>query len=124
MASLTKKFKIADVFDSDQVDISFLDFENFFNIYQDENAYYFYNLNSTVYLDIPQSRLKNYVCQYDLHWPTISYNIYGTVRLAWVLMKVNNISPDIAFNIVPAGSTVKYLDRNDITTIIDSFSGA
>lgn len=124
MASLTKKFKIADVFDSDQVDISFLDFENFFNIYQDENAYYFYNLNSTVYLDIPQSRLKNYVCQHDLHWPTISYNIYGTVRLAWVLMKVNNISPDIAFNIVSAGSTVKYLDRNDITTIIDSFSGA
>ena len=124
MASLTKKFKITDVFDSDQTDIKFTDFENFFNIYQDENAYFFYNLNSTIYLDVPSSRLKTYVCQHDLHWPIISYNIYGTVRLAWVLMKLNNISPDIAFNIVPAGSSVKYLDRNDITTIIDKFSEA
>lgn len=118
----TNGFKVDDVFDNDYEEIKFTDFENFFNIYQDKNADYFFNLNSTVYLDIPSSRLKTYVCQHDLHWPVISWNIYGTVRLWWILMKVNNITPDISFNIVPAGSKVKYLDRSDITTVIDKFS--
>lgn len=102
--------------------VKFTDLENFFSIYQDENAYYRYNLNSTVYLNVPSSRLKTYVCKHDMHWPTISYDLYGTVRLAWVLMKVNGITPDISFDIVPAGSSVKYLDRSDITTVIDSFN--
>lgn len=102
--------------------VKFIDLENFFNVYQNEDAYYCFNLNSTVYIDVPPSRLKTYVCQHDMHWPTISYNVYGTVRLAWALMKVNNITPDAAFNIIPAGSEIKYLDRSDITTVIDGFS--
>ena len=117
-----KAFRLPDIFQDNQGEVKFTDLENFFNVYQDTDAYYRYNINSTVYLDVPASRLKTYVCQHDIHWPTISYNIYGTVRLAWVLMKVNGITPDIAFNIVPAGSEVKYLDRSDITTVIDGFS--
>lgn len=118
-----KKFKLPQVLHDGDGSVKFTDLENFFNVYQDENAYYHFNLNSTVYLSVPPSRLKSYACQHDLHWPTISYNLYGTVRLAWVLMKINNITPDISFNIVPAGSVVKYLDRSDITTVIDQFGG-
>lgn len=107
--------------DPGQEVLTFVDFENSLNIYQDKDDFYFYNLNSTIYLDVPNEMLKSFVCQHDLHWPTISYHIYGTVRLAWVLMKLNNITPNIAFEIVPAGSVVKYLDRADITTLIDKF---
>lgn len=117
----SKKFKLPQILQDGEGSVKFTDLENFFNVYRDKNDYYHYNLNSTVYLSVPPSRMKSYVCQHDLHWTTISYNLYGTVRLAWVLMKLNNITPDISFNIVPAGSTVKYLDRGDITTIIDQF---
>lgn len=101
--------------------LTFVDFENFLNIYQDKDDFYFYNLNSTLYLDVPESRLKKFPCQHDLHWSTISYKIYGTVRLAWLLMKINHITPATAFNIVPAGSIVKYLDRGDLTIVLDEF---
>lgn len=117
-----RKFHLAEILKDDDSSVKFTDLDNFFNIYQNPDAYFQYNFNSTVYIDVPTSRLKTYVCQHDMHWPTISYNIYGTVRLAWVLMKVNNITPDLAFNIVPASSEVKYLDRSDITTVIDGFS--
>lgn len=116
-----EKFQLQDVFRDGEESVKFTDLENFFNIYQDKNSYYKFNINSTVYIDVPPSRLKTYKCQHDMHWPTISYQIYGTVHLAWVLMKVNNITPDISFEIVPAGSEVKYLDRGDVTTVIDEF---
>ena len=117
-----RKFHLAEILKDDDSSVKFTDLDNFFNIYQNPDAYFQYNINSTVYLDVPPSRLKTYVCQHDMHWPTISFNVYGTVHLAWVLMKVNNITPDIAFEIVPAGSEVKYLDRSDITTVIDGLS--
>lgn len=117
-----RKFHLAEILKDDDSSVKFTDLDNFFNIYQNPDAYFQYNINSTVYLDVPPSRLKTYVCQHDMHWPTISFNVYGTVHLAWVLMKVNNITPDIAFEIIPAGSEVKYLDRSDITTVIDGFS--
>ena len=101
--------------------LTFVDFENSLNVYQDKNDFYFYNLNSTIYLDVPNSRLKKFICQHDLHWPIISYKIYGTVRLAWLLMKINHIMPKLAFEIVPAGSIVSYLDRGDLTTVLDNF---
>ena len=127
MASIRKNtdqapFRLIDVFENDEELVKFTDLENFFNIYQDKNAYYFFNLNSTLYLDIPPSRLKTFVVQHDMHWSTISYHLYDTVRLAWLLMKVNNITPNIAFDIIPAGSTVKYLDRSDIATVIDALT--
>lgn len=99
----------------------FTDFDNFFDIYQDEESNFFYNLNSTMYFDVPDSHLKTYICQHDIHWPTISYNIYGTVRLAWLLMKINEITPDLAFKIIPSGSKVKYLDKSDIATVVSNF---
>ena len=113
-------FKILDKFRDGDAEVKFDDLETTFNIYQDKYNYFYYNLNSTVYISIPSSRLKTYVCQHDVHWPTISYNLYGTVRLAWLLMKINNITPMISFKIIPAGSQIKYLDKSDLATVIDS----
>lgn len=115
-----KNLRLPDIIENDSA-YKFTDFDNFFHIYQDKDSNYFYNLNSTMYFEIPEERLKTHVCQHDEHWPTISYELYGTVRLAWVLMKINNIVPSLSFKIIPAGSRVKYLDRSDITTVIENF---
>lgn len=116
-----ESFRLPDILDDGDGSVKFTDFENQFHIYLDENSYYKFNLNSTIYLDVPPSRLKTYICKHDMHWPTISYQIYGTVRLAWILMKINGITPNISFEIVPAGSEVRYLDRSDVTTVINEF---
>ena len=117
-----EKYKLTDILERGDSSVKFTDLENFFNVYRDKNDYFRYNVNSTIYLDVPSSRLKTYVCQHDMHWPTISYAIYNTVRLSWVLMKINGITPEISFDVVPAGSKVKYLEMSDVTTILDGFT--
>jgi len=86
--------KISDI-DSESNVVSMLDFENFFDITTDRNGYKRYNLNSTLYLNYSYGDLLEYVPSHDLHWTTVSYNIYGTTRLAWLLCKINKISDPI-----------------------------
>lgn len=96
------------------------DFEQFFNIYKIDNNYQF-NFNSTLYLNINQDMLLFYTLVGDMHWPLISYQLYGTTRLAWLLMKINNVSTQNIFNIVPAATTIKYVDINIVKKIINSY---
>ena len=120
--SFEKKYSLTEVLGNETDSVKFTDFENFLNVYKDEQSFFRFNLNSTLYVRVPSSRLKTFKCQHDMHWSTISYNIYTTVRLAWLLMKLNNISPALAFEKVPAGSSVKYLDRSDVTMVIDKIN--
>lgn len=84
------------------------DFENFFNIYNvKENAQF--NLNSTLYLNIQDNLLEKYILTHNMHWPLISYKIYGTTRLVWLLLKINNIQTKDIFKIRMAAETIKYL---------------
>ena len=99
--------------------IKMVDFENFFNIYEDKNDIrnpYFYNLNTTVYFDgIPSD---TYSLTHDMFWTTISYNIYDTTRLWWLLMKLNNVTADNLFDIVPAGTEIKYIEKTSLQPIL------
>ena len=117
-----KKYSLTEVLGNESDFVKFTDFENFLNVYKDEQSFFRFNNNSTLHVIVPPTRLKTYVCQHDMHWPTISYNLYTTVRLAWLLMKINNITPALAFEKIPAGSRVKYLDRSDVTTVIDQMN--
>ena len=70
----------------------FFDLDKMFSLFIDEEGRWQYNLNSTFYLiDIPDSVCKWYVCPTDMHWPSISWKIYGSTRLAWFLMKLNGV---------------------------------
>ncbi len=100
------------------LDIS--DIENIFNIYRDKNDNYFYNLNSSIYFNINQDRLETYICDTDLQWPLISYKIYGTTRLAWFLIKINNIKIADIFKIKHPGDKIKYISKTDIESIIEN----
>lgn len=94
------------------------DLDNFFNIYRDGRGRYYYNLNSSVYFDIAPSAMKQYICDYDMHWPLISYKLYGTARLAWLLMQVNNVGQKDLFEIKPAGTIVNYIDKTEAQNIV------
>lgn len=93
------------------------DFENFLNVYDIDNKY-IYNLNSTIHFNVNDSEFLTYITTTNAHWPLISYKIYGTTRLAWLLMKLNNVTSKNLFDILPAATKVKYIDQEIVKDIL------
>lgn len=101
--------KVNDV--DDQRLLKITDMENLFSVYQDRRGNYVYNLNETLYMDASDS-LQEYVCQCAMHWPMVSYKIYGTTRLAWLLVKLNKVGFADMFRARRPGEIVKYVDKD------------
>lgn len=94
------------------------DLENMFNVYQDKNGFYFFNLNDTLYINTDVSAVEYKTLDHPMHWPTISYVIYGTTRLAWLLLKVNDIGADEVFKRREAGEKIKFVKKNLVQSIV------
>ena len=100
------------------------DLENAFSIYEDGKNNFVFNLNETVYVNVPQSYLKQYIPDHPLHWSTISHKLYGTTRLAWLLMKLNNVKADRLFTRVLPTQVVYYLDESDVQQLLSTMEGS
>ena len=98
--------------------VKMTDLEHMFNIYEDQHENYKYNLNITLYVDALSYDI--HVLNHDLQWPTISYQLYGTTRLAWLLMKLNNVDAAHVFDFVKAGDKVKYIPNNYVQQILNT----
>lgn len=68
-------------------------FENIFNVYQDQDGMYFYNLLQTVVFpqDLPASLFTTYTVAYGDTWPFISFKTLKSPNLWWMLLLANNI---------------------------------
>ena len=100
------------------------DLENLFDITEDNKGMYKFNLNENIYFNIPDNALNLYVCQYaEMYWPLISYVIYGTTRLAWLLMKINNVKIEESFLPKHASDTVKYINKDIMAELIKVING-
>ena len=100
------------------------DLDNLFDINEDTLGRVGFNLNENLYLNIPDNALNIYICQYtEMHWPLISYIIYGTTRFAWLLMKLNNVSVENAFMPKHASETVKYISKTHLPELIKIING-
>lgn len=98
------------------------DFENFLDVcYNKKSQKMNFNLNSTVYFNIDESQYLYTTVSADLHWTIISYNIYGTTRLAWLLMKLNAVNAENTFCLVRAGTKIRYLSKELVQDIIKSY---
>lgn len=97
------------------------DFENMFHIY-DDGKNNFYNLNSTLYLNIPDEYLSEYICTHPMAWTTISYKLYLTTRLAWFLMKLNNVKATDVFKLKQPGDKIKYLNTEQVNSIVEQLN--
>lgn len=98
------------------------DLDNLFSVYRDKLGRYNANLNETLYLDIPKSELDLFIPDYDMHWSLISHKLYGTTRLAWLLIKINKVTPNSIFNKVPAGMPIYCLSTGNVHVILEQFS--
>lgn len=67
--------------------------ENIFNVYQDKDGMYFYNLLQTVVFpqNLPSNLFTSYAIKYGDTWPFISYKTLDTPNLWWIILLANNI---------------------------------
>ena len=97
--------------------VSGVDLDNFFDVYVDKRGNYAFNLNSRLDLDLTGAGLKTYVATHDLHPTIVSYNIYGTTRLAWLICQVNGIEDQTRQ--IPSGTPVFYVPTELIGGLVD-----
>ena len=73
-------------------------FENIFNVYQDSNGLYFYNLLNTVVFpaNLPLTLFNTYSVKHGDTWPLISYKNYKTPNLWWIILLGNDIHNPVA----------------------------
>jgi len=99
--------KISDFRDSGtQGYLKITDLENFFEVHKDVYDRFYFNINETLYFDVAKPDLNSenttqlqidstglavYTCTTPSFWTLLSYKIYGTTRLAWLLMKLNDV---------------------------------
>lgn len=94
------------------------DLENEFDIYQDKRGNLVFDINRTLYINVDKSILLTFLCDCEMHWTLISYRIYGTTRLAWLLWKLNDVGPDTIFNAKNPGDQILYLPKQYVDTLV------
>jgi len=99
-------------------------YEQIFNVYQDNNGYYYYNLLQSVI--IPANLPPGFYTKYNVvngdTWPYISYKNYNTPNLWWVITSANNIIDPTS---IPEPGTALYiLDPDIVSRILDKVSNS
>jgi nucleoid-associated protein YgaU len=103
--------------------LSYYRFENFFNIYKDsDNDFNYYNLLRSINIfpaedtDVEES----YVIKYSDTWLSISYNIYNTIELWWIICAYNQIQNPTTMP--EPGTVIKILKASYISAIINELN--
>lgn len=68
-------------------------YENIFNVYQEENGLYYYNLLNSIQFptNLPATLFTSYIIKPGDSWPFISYKVYKTPNLWWIIILANKI---------------------------------
>ena len=115
--------KLADLNDvGDMTYLKITDLENMFDIVEDDRLNNIFNLNKTLYVNVDKSKLSKFICDHDMQWPLISYRIYGTTRLAWLLWKLNDIDLPGTLATKHPGDEILYLPGKYADGIVASIN--
>lgn len=105
--------------------ITKFDLANIFNVYDDYKlgiGYKSYNLNRGITISgldkIPATELTTYKVKEGDNLNIISYNIYGTIQLWWLLAKINNIT-DATLKLQP-GWELYTLNKTNVNQILNA----
>jgi len=99
-------------------------YENIFKISLINNkdkSFYFYNtLNRVIFPDsIDKDVFDIKVLNVDTPWTTLSYQIYGSISLWWILFLLNK--PEYVF-LAKAGKQYKYIKPEYVQSILENLS--
>lgn len=102
--------------------LSYYRYENFFNVYTDENNFRFYNLLKSINL-FPSNNSEAeeiYHTTFNDTWALISYKYYNTMDLWWLVCAYNQIKNPV---IMPQpGTELKLLKGNYVSSIISELN--
>jgi hypothetical protein len=73
--------------------LSIDNYENIFNVYQEEDGMYYYNLLNSIQFppNLPATLFNKYTVKTGDTWPFISYKAYKNPNLWWIIILANNI---------------------------------
>jgi hypothetical protein len=68
-------------------------YENIFKLYQNDLNQYYYNITKKIVLpnNLDPTQFLIYPIKQSMPWTMVSFNIYSTIELWWLLCVVNNI---------------------------------
>tara|TARA_R110002096_G_C14594806_1_gene722266 strand:+ start:1512 stop:1880 length:369 start_codon:yes stop_codon:yes gene_type:complete len=97
-------------------------YENIFKVNiienKDKNFLFYNTLNKVIFPDnLSGDTYDELTVQVDTPWTTLSFNLYGTINLWWVVYLINK--PKYIF-LAKSGSTVKYITPSAISLILNS----
>ena len=102
-------------------------YESIFNVHQtgdNKDEYYYYNILSKISIDttgIDPLVFDYYTIQKRLPWTSISYNLYNTQHLWWLILAVNKIVSPI---VQPApGTVIKVIKAEYIDNVLSEIQG-
>lgn len=101
--------------------LSEFDYERIFRMYQ-EDGYYIYNIIKQIHLpvNIDDNVTKNIIITGKMSWTQLSFEIYGTIRLWWLICSVNKILNPV---ILPkTGTALKVIKPEFVSTILNSIN--
>lgn len=104
--------KPRDITDIPQVDSDY--YENILSMYQtqDESSYYYFNISKKIVIDmknIDESNIEYYYLGAAMPLTTVSYRLFGTQHLWWLIATMNKLNPLD----VPQAGTVIAVPTND-----------
>jgi hypothetical protein len=99
-------------------------YENIFNMYEftnsNDDSYVFYNILNKVQLpnNLDESIFEYYKVDSEMPLTTISYNIYKSQHLWWLIMAINKIRNPI--KLLDRGSIIKIIKIDYLDIILES----
>lgn len=102
--------------------ISSYRYENFFNIYSDNDNFKFYNLLRTINLfPANNSEVEDvYNTTFNDTWHLISYKHYNTIDLWWLVCAYNQVTNPV--KMPEPGTQIKILKTSYVSTIISELN--
>ena len=103
---------------SDLPTLSLYRYENFLNVYTDDNGFKFYNLLRGINIfPADNTQVEDaYTIEYNDTWQLISHKYYNTMDLWWLVCVYNQIQNPIKMPDV--GTQIKLLKSNYVSTIL------
>ena len=98
-------------------------YENIFKIYQKgDKDFYYYNILKKIEIpdDVSGKLISSVKLDRNIPLTTLSYNLYGTTYLWWLILIVNKIQNPVKN--LPAGYDIKYVKKNYISVVISSIT--
>ena len=95
-------------------------YENIFKIYKTgDKDFFYYNILKKIKLpdDVDDNLFNTVAYNNALPITTLSYRIYGTTYLWWLIMVVNNITNPVK---IAGGTRIKFIKKEYLKPVIDS----